>query len=279
MTELIGAGQPFGVSKRLSYQMASDRYTGRVLYVMFETDADVNAWLPPPLRAVDPHEAFLKIYQLKRRPEHGAPLPPAFSQYHEACVTVLAAPPGEPARHYNLFMWVDRDWATYKAREVLGWPKKLATIDITETFPTPDRYDHDAEVATFSAAVSRYGYPLMHINATLDPDADPQPGPPFNGFYTVRHLPAALDGDSVSELLVIETRDAWFGEGTSGEAEVQFFGAPDEELDLLGRPRVTGCVLRDVGWVLPAWPARRHQTLDPFPSDVGDPQPEKETMT
>lgn len=276
---MIGASQPFGTTKRLSYQMAADRYTGRVLYVVFRTEANLNAWLPPPLQAVDPHEGFLKIYELKRRPEHGDPYPPGFSQYHEACVTVLAAPPGQTPRHYNLFMWVDRDWATYKAREALGWPKKLAAIEMTRTYPSVDSYDYDEDSHDFSVDVTRHGYRIIEVRAKLDPEAEPQSAPPFNGFYTVRHIPAPLDGDPVRELCVIEPRDGWFGEATYGSAEVEFFGAPDEELEVLGSVTVRSCVLRDVGWVLPAWPARRVQHLDPWPVDMGEPRPEKETKT
>ncbi len=278
MPELIGASQPFGVTKKLSYQMAADRYTGRVLYVTFRTDVDLNAWLPPPLVAQDPHVGFLKLYRLKRRPEHGPPLPPAFSQYHEACVTVLAGPPGEVPRHYNLFMWVDHDWAMYKAREALGWPKKLAQIDITATYPGDGRYDRDEGVTDYRATVSRYGSKIIDVRASLDPAAPQQHAPPFNGFYTVRHLPAPLDGGAgIRELLVIETRDGWFGDGVFGDGAITFGDAADEELAALGAPVVTGCVLRDVGWVLPGWPARKVADLDPFDVDTGDPIPTKET--
>ena len=276
---MIGAGQPFGVSKKVSYAMEADRYTGRVLYVTFTTDTDLGQWLPPPLEAVDSHTGFLKIYQLKRRPEHGEALPPGFSQYHEACITVLAAPPGEPARHYNLFMWVDRDWATYKAREALGWPKKYASIEITETYPDAGGYDRDEGTNSFAVDVSRYGYPLISVRAELDASAEPQTVPPFNGFYTVRHFPAPLGGDAVRELLVIETRDGWFGPGTYGSATADLFDAPDEELGLLGPIDVTGCVLRDVGWVLPGWPARKFSDIDEWPLMAGQPVPDKETTT
>lgn len=276
---MIGAGQPFGTSKRLSYTMSADRYTGRVLYVTFRTPADLDQWLPPPLVPADSHEGFLKVYELKRRPEHGDPYPPAFSQYREACLTVLAGPPDGVMRHYNVFMWVDRDWATYKAREALGWPKKLADIDVTATYPTPAGYDAEEATRTYAADVVRHGYPLVRIRATLDPGAAEQPAPPFNGFYTIRHIPAPLDGETVRELLVIETRDGIFGPGTYGEATIELGDAPDEELSLLAPAEVTGCVLRDVGWVLPAWPARRLAKLGPWPLDVGEPQPEKETIT
>lgn len=273
---MIGAGQPIGVTKRLSYTMTADRYTGRVLYVTFQTPVDVGRWLPPPLVPVDRNQAFLKLYELKRRPEHGPPLDPSFSQYHEACVTVLAAPPGEPARHYNLFMWVDRDWATYKAREALGWPKKLANIDITATYPDSTRYDRDQGSDRFSADVVRHGFPLIRVRATLDPAAPHQPAPPFNGFYTVRHLPAPIGGSAIAELLVIETRDGVFGPGVYGTATVELGDAPDEELSILGPVEVTGCVLRDVGWVLPGWPARKLMDLDLSEIRTGEVRPDEE---
>jgi hypothetical protein len=276
---MIGAGQPFGISKRLSYTMTPDRYTGRVLYMTFRTGADLSRWLPPPLETPDPHAGFIKLYELKRRPEDGPALPPAFSQYHEACVTVLAAPPGEDPRHYNLFMWVDRDWATYKARETFGWPKKLADIDITRTYRSDDRYDRDEGTSIFSAEVVRHGYPILRVTAELDPAADPQQVPPFNGFYTVRHLPASVGGEPLRELLVIETRDGWFGPGTYGTGRAEVFDAPDEELGLLAPIEITGCVLRDVGWVLPGWPARRAMVLPEWPVDQGVKQPEEEIMT
>lgn len=277
MSRLIGASQPFGRTRKLSYRMEPDRYTGRVLYVSFTTDVDLSAWLPAPLEMANPNEGFLKIYELKRRPEHGIALPPNFSQYREVCVTVLAGPPGLPARHYNIFMWVDRDWALYKAREAFGWPKKLADIHVTATYPGEDRYDLDDGTTIYRADMSRWGYRVLSVRAELDPTAAEQTTPPFNGFYTVRHLPAPIDGEAVSEILQIETRDGWFRGGTFGTAEIDFWDAPDEELASLGTPTVTGCVLREVGWVLPGQPARRIALVPELDVDSGIRKDRKET--
>ena len=274
MTGLIGADQPFGVSKKLSYQMVADRYTGRVLYVTFRTPAELTQWLPPPLQMDDVHEGFLKLYELKRRPEGGLPYPPAFSQYYEACIAVLAAPPGELLRHYNLFMWVSHDWALYKARSAFGWPKKIASIAMTFTYPDKDEYDRDLEISEFNVDVHRYGYPIMRVRAELSSATPAGQKKPFNGFYTIRHIPAPVDGgEDIRELLVIEPRDGWFGDEVWGKATVEFDDAPDEELGLLGPVEVTDCVLRDTGWVMPAWPARRLMGLGPLPTDVGVAKP------
>ena len=271
MTTFVGADQPFGISRKLSYQMTADRYTGRVLYVTFRTAVDLSQWLPAPLKMDDPYEGFLKIYDLKRRPERGEPYPPSFSQYHEACVTVLAAPPGEVHRHYNLFMWVTHDWVLYKARAALGWPKKMANICMTSIFPANGDYDRDSDIGQFNVDVDRYGYPIIRVRAELDPKALAKDSKPFNGFYTVRHIPAPLNGDGdINELLVIEPRDAWSDNEVWGEATITFSDAPDEELGLLGPVDVTGCMMRDTGWVLPAWPARRIMKLDSLSLDVGE---------
>lgn len=270
MVDLIGASQPFGVSRRLSYTMTADRYTGRVLYVTFRTETDLSQWIPPPLRAADPHQGFIKIYSLKRRPEHGTPLPPHFSQYNEVCVTVMAELPGEPIRQYNVFMWVDHDWALYKAREVFGWPKKMADIRLTTIYPGKSWYDLDQGANRFDADLTRWGYRIMSVRAELDPNAPPQAMPPFRGFYTARHIPGPEGGQDIAEVLVIETRDGWFSDGVYGNASVEFFDAPDEELSKLGPAEVTGCVLREVSWVLPGRPARKHGDLDRFRVHVGD---------
>lgn len=274
MTVLIGADQPFGISKKLSYQMIAERYTGRVLYVTFRTRADLSKWLPPPLQMENVHEGFLKLYELKRRPVDGVPYPPAFSQYYEACIAVLAAPPGEIYRHYNLFMWVSHDWALYKARSAIGWPKKIASIAMTFNYPDGQDYDRDCENSAFDVDVHRYGYPIISVRAKLSSKKAAGERQPFNGFYTVRNIPSPIDGgERVCELLVVEPQDGWFGAETWGEATVELNDAPDEELRLLGPVEVTGCVLRDTGWVLPAWPAKRLMKLDSFQTDVGVKRP------
>lgn len=275
MTRFIGADQPFGVTRKLSYQMKADRYTGRVLYATFKTDADLSRWVPEPLKCVDPHAGFAKFYTLKRRVDGADPARPAFSQYHEACITVEAAPPGEPPRHYNLFMWVTHDWALYKARAVLGWPKKLADITMTDTFPHDGGYDRDDGTRQFRVDVNRYGHNIVGFDAELDPALPPATMPAFNGFYTVRHIPSPVSpAEDIRELLVISPRDGWVANDVWGKGVLKFGDAPDEELSALGDAEVTACVLRDTGWVLPGWPATRLATLPPLDADLGDPRPD-----
>lgn len=250
---------PAARSARPGHPMAANRYTGRVLYAGVRTRADLDAWLPSPLSAVDPHEAFLKLYRLRRRPLDGDPLPPAFSQYHEVCIATLVTTPTDPVpRHFNLFMWLDRDWAVYKYRETFGWPKRLADIAVSDTFLADDGRDHDRGSAAYAVDVVRHGYPLLRVRARLD-GSSPYVPAPFDGFYSVRNVPASIPGEepAVSELLRISPEEGWARPLTTGSAEVETAAAPDDRPDALGITEVTGCALMDVGWVLPAWPATR----------------------
>ncbi|WP_226582417.1 acetoacetate decarboxylase family protein [Acuticoccus sediminis] len=272
--KLIGASAPFGVDVLSSYRMADERYIGRVIYLTFTTPVDLGRWLPAPLRPVDPHSAFLKLYHLTRNPVGEPARDIGYNAYHEVCVTVAATIPGDPAeRHFNLGMWLDRDWAVYKAREVLGWPKKMADIDIVWPI-VPDPGGRHAPVGTrktFGARISRYGQSIIEVEGTLSDDIAPSRIPPFDGFYSVRHL-VAPDGDPrhrIRQLLRIEPHSGWASEPMFAEAKLSFGSCGDERLDAFGEVTVTGCSIRETGWVLPAYPATvLDEDLD-FEPEVG----------
>lgn len=275
MAGMTGDGQPHGTTRTLSYELRDYRYFGRVLYASFATSTDLGAWVPRPLRPVNPHEGFIKVYFLKRRPTDGTYAPPGFSHYREVCVTVLATAPGidDTPRHYNLFMWLSHDWALYRAREVVGWPKKLADIEITNALPSDSRYDYDEGSRAYDCDVSRHGYRILSIRAELG-DAEGYEPPPFDGFYAVRTLAAPQGAAPVSELVTVHPKDAWFSNPVYGRARVTTGFAPDEEMDLIEDIEVTGCALRDVGWELPGNAYRRiadvPQPLKPALKDEGD---------
>lgn len=269
-TTFIGASQPLTLSTMGTYRMQTERYVGSVLYIVFKTEFDVSRWLPAPLKAVDPHKAFLKIYHLRRRPEQYEIRPNGYNTYYEVCLTVEATLNGEgEPRHYNVFMWLDHDWAIYKAREVLGWPKKMASIDISWPKIGSEIAEENSE-REFGVDVGRYGHPMFRLTGTID-DGPKQTIPAFNGFYSVRHL-ISPDGDAaknINQLLKIDTIDGWASTPRFGNAKLEFFGSPDEELNLLGEVEVIGCSLRETGWTLPAWPAEIIGTAE-VSTDYGD---------
>lgn len=255
MSRLVGDGIPLSRTGRTGYRMVAQQYTGHVLYVVARTPADVRDWLPGPLQTDDPHLLFLKLYALKRRDAGGDFGPPGYWQYHEACITILARLGHAPPRHYNLFMWVDRDWATWKAREVFGWPKKVAQIDQTLWEPAPTGHWDRDESGSYRVHITRWGYPVLDVEAVLG-QAGQFPLPPLNGFFGLRRIPAPEGGATIEEITAIDIAEGWSGEPVWGTASVQLYDGPDEELSLLGPLEVRGCSLRQVRWVLPANPAR-----------------------
>lgn len=257
MSRLRGDGIPLSVSGRAGYRMEDHLYSGHCLYIVMRTDADLSDWVPEPLQVPDPHLLFLKLYQLRRRPVGQAPGPAGYWQYHEACVTTLASLGGAPSRHYNLFMWVDRDWATWKGREVFGWPKKLCQMDMT--FLPAGAFARDLDSEEFPVIrvnVSRWGYQVLEVDASLDPSAREVELPPLRGFYGFRRIPAPAGGTPISEIVEIDPIEGWAGPAIWGSAEIRLHDGPDEELSLLGPVTVTGSALRQVRWTLPAHPAR-----------------------
>ncbi|MEO4040056.1 acetoacetate decarboxylase family protein [Hoeflea sp. CAU 1731] len=258
--KLIGAAAPYGLDTLSSYRMVEEKYIGRVIYLTFKTETDLSPWIPAPLKAVDPHSAFLKLYYLTRNPVGEEARGIGYSAYHEVCLTVGVTYPGDPAeRHYNIGMWLDRDWAIYKAREVLGWPKKMADIDLVWPI-VPEEGSKFSDVGTrktFGARISRYGSPIIEMEGALRDDIAPSKVPPFQGFYSVRHI-VAPDGDPknrIRQLLRIDTHSGWASEPAFAEASLKFGSCGDENLAVLGDAKVTGCSLRETGWVLPAFPA------------------------
>ncbi len=229
-------------------------FSGRVCFVMVRTEADLTPFVPYPLVPGDDHRAFLKVYQLKYRPVGSVPKPPAFSQYLQVCLCVLAAPPGEPLGHYNLLLWELREWSLGGA-EPFGWRKKLASIEVTSLFPTPDRYDVDEGTNVYQAEVHQFGRPIVELRADLSGGGVPDPGLAA-GFYSVRYRDDGVPArrTATSEVTRITVEDPFLGPPVSGLGDLRItpgVGYSPEEVEMLdafSALEVEGVVLRDIGW-------------------------------
>ncbi len=229
-------------------------FSGRVCFVMVRTDADLRPFVPYPLVPADDHRAFLKVYQLKYRPVGGRPKPPGFSQYLQVCLCVLAAPPGEPMGHYNLMLWELREWSL-GGSEPYGWRKKLASVEVTSLFPTPDRYDVDDGTDWYQAEVHQFGRPIVELRAELSGGGCPDPGLAA-GFYSVRYRDdgSPIDQTATAEVTRITVEEPYLGPPISGQGSLRILpgiGYSPEEvamLDAFADLEVEGVVLRDIGW-------------------------------
>jgi hypothetical protein len=218
-------------------------YAGNALLVDFEADPEaVEATLPSGLET-DPDDpggavAFFVDWHYASAGGDEA-LDPVRSQYHEFLLLVNARHRGARVQTCP-YIYVDRD--TSMARGwIQGWPKKLGQVHTTRPFPLPSRAAPQVGPGgRFGASLSANGRRLAEATVTLERVSD---DPVFLGkrpIVNVRHFPRLTAGrhddpavhELVRSILSGATRtDVW-----EGEATLDFFIAPDAELDAL-RPR------------------------------------------
>jgi Acetoacetate decarboxylase (ADC) len=212
-------------------------FSGSVLFVMLASPVDLSPWVAHPLQLVDPHHVFLKVYRLRTRPVPGAPKPPAYSQYTQACITVLAAPPGHEPGQHNLVLWEEREWTI--GPDQIGWHKKLVDIEVADASP---EYLVDVHVG---------GRPLLSVRASLDGTpgvADPGIA---GGFFGVTYDDESERSGVVSR---VDVADLVLTEPVTGTGSVELVESstyePEENalVRALQSATVTGVALRTVKW-------------------------------
>lgn len=199
------------------------RCTGQVMQAWFRTEADLRSLVPKAFELSDPHRAFLKVYELKFGPVGQAYLRPAFSQYRQVGVTVMAAPAQQPPMHVNLFMWEERGWSMQSGGGDVRWHKKMAEIEITRIFPL-ERAESD-ETLAFNVDVSTLGVALMRFDGQLDGKVRMEP-PPLNGFY--------FGGNEGEPVYALPLREPYLGPAWHGGGSLEFWASPHESPLRLG---------------------------------------------
>ncbi len=254
--KLRGNGIPLSPSGKASYRMETYRYVGRVLYILFQPRVEVlEGFIPPPLCLVS-DTALVKIYELKRRRLHADFVEPEYSHYNEAVIAAIARY-GEEIGHYNFYMWVNRDWAMWKGREVLGFPKKLAEVAITKEFEDEAQFDADRPVRTLLCTAARYGHRILEAAARLMEPGSLAALPHLHALYTLRVIPSpSEDGPVLRELIRLQVEQVQIGQVWTGDATLRFFDGPDEELEVLQPTKVLGAYYFPISWNLPAYPGK-----------------------
>lgn len=249
---LKGDGIPLSLSGNTTYKMVTQKYTGRVIYILFLPDLDIlKKYIPAPLKLADEPYAFIKLYELKRRNLNEPFGDPMFSTYNEAVISTIANYNGEEG-HYNLFMWVDKDWAMWRAREVLGFPKKLADIHLTKHFHEENLESPDNQ---FNASVSRYGNKLIEASVELESIETSPNLPRLKYFYNRRRIPSPYEnGPVLDQLIRLQVQNSKIGQVYKGKAEFELFDTVDEELTFLKPQEIMGAYYFQVEWELPGYP-------------------------
>jgi hypothetical protein len=221
-------------------------YAGEVLVVDFAADpAAVRAVLPPHLEP-DPQDpggcvAFFVAWQYAS--ESGEEyLDPARSQYNEFILLVNAIRVPEAADtaaaqpvHTCPYIYVDKDTAMARGW-IQGWPKKHGDVHTTRAFPLISKAAPRMEQGgRFGGTLAANGRRLAEAVVELERVSD---DPVYLGrrpVVNLRYFPQLAGGGTARPPVCELARSVMSGvqrtEVWEGEATLDFYPAPDNELD------------------------------------------------
>ncbi len=169
------------------------------------------------------------------------------AQYAECFAVVRCSFEG---RVYSrcVYIWVDTDFALVRGL-VQGYPKKLGSIHQTRPHPFGKAAPRIAPGGTFAGTLSAAGRRLAQAVVTLREECE------SNGFVNAhpmahhRWLPSVVKdgGDSLAELIASGSASVEAGPAWRGEASLEFFESPTEELADLEVREIIGGYYRQVG--------------------------------
>ncbi len=228
-------------------------YSGDLLSVEYRTDPSaVAALLPEGLSLVNEDDdpgavAFIWADWQSCGDDRRELLDPVRSQYHEAFVVVRCRYRDQIFSRC-VFIWVDRDFALVRGF-IQGYPKKMGSIHQTRPVQhglAGPRLEPGGRFAMTLAAGDRR---LADATVTLT-------GPStHNGFVNAsamlhyRWFPRIeLDGrDSIAEIVTMSGVNLDLGPAYAGDATLELFDSPNEELRSLAPREMIGGYFRSVG--------------------------------
>ncbi|GAA4667182.1 acetoacetate decarboxylase family protein [Streptomyces chumphonensis] len=227
-------------------------YSGDLLTVEYRTDpARVRELLPAPLELAeeDPGAVALIWADWQSCSTSGRELlDPVLAQYKEAFAVVRCAYRG---RTYTrcVYIWVDKDFAVARGLHQ-GYPKKLGSIHQTRPHPYGPA-PRLAAGARFGATLAAADRRLAQAVVTLREPSE------HNGFVNShpmahhRWLPSIEKGGGPALDELVESGAASFeaGQPWVGQAELELFEAPTEELARLEIREPIAAYYRQVGVV------------------------------
>ena len=228
-------------------------YSGDLLTVEYRTDpANVRAVLPPDVDLVEDDEdpgavAFIWADWQSCGDDRAEILDPVRSQYKEAFVVVRCRYEG---RIYSrcVFIWVDKDFALVRGY-LQGYPKKLGSIHQTRPITVGSAGPRLTAGGCFGMTLAAGDRRLA--NATLTLRGESPTGGFVNSHPMLHHrwFPGIeLDGrDSLAEVVTMSGVNVELGPAYAGEATLELFDSPTEELTLLTPREILGGYFRSVG--------------------------------
>jgi acetoacetate decarboxylase len=228
-------------------------YSGDLLTIEYRTDpAAVAELLPDPLEP--PHEdedpgavAFVVADWQSCSDTFEEVLDPVRLQYKEAFFVVRCR---YRDRLWSrcVYIWVDTDFAMVRGH-LQGYPKKLGSVYLTRPVTVGKAGPRLEAGGRFGASVAAYDRRLATARFTI---SGPSDGAGFvNALPMLHHrwFPRIeSDGeDSLSEIVTMRGVDVELGPAYRGQAELELFDSPVEELSRIAPREMIGGYWRSVG--------------------------------
>jgi acetoacetate decarboxylase len=226
-------------------------YSGDVLTIEYRTDPDrVVALLPDGVAPAeeDPGAVAIIWADWQSCSDSGEELlDPVRSQYKE-CFVVVRCRYGGDTFSRCVYIWVDKDFALARGW-YQGYPKKLGSIWMTRPVSVGRAGPRLAPGGVLGATLQANDRRLAEVTLTLTGGSDTA------GFVNAlpmlhsRWMPSIEKdaGDSLAELVTMRSRDVELGPAYTGDAEIRFFDAPEEELAVLEPREMIAGYWRQVG--------------------------------
>ena len=226
-------------------------YSGEMITVEYRTDPDRVAELLPEGATVTDDDAGAVALIWADWQSAGdtleETLDPVRSQYKE-CFSVIRCEWADETWSRSPFIWVDKDFALVRGYHQ-GYPKKLGDIWMTRPITVGKAGPRLEPGGRFGATLTVAGRQIARATVTLTGPAD---SPGFvNGHPMLhnRHWPAIeSDGSSsMDELVTMKGYDGEIADVWAGDATLELFEAPSEELYLLEPEEIIGGYYHRVG--------------------------------
>ncbi|MDA8039012.1 MAG: acetoacetate decarboxylase family protein [Actinomycetota bacterium] len=147
-----------------------------------------------------------------------------------------------------VYIWVDRDFALARGH-LQGYPKKLGSIHMTRPVTVGKAGPRLAPGGRFGATLAASDRRLAEARFTITGTSETSGF--VNGLPMLHHrwLPRIeADGtDSIAEIVTMRGSDVELGPAFCGEAELDLFASPVEELDRIAPREIIGGYWRSVG--------------------------------
>ncbi len=226
-------------------------YSGEMLTIEWRTDpAMVAELLPAPLTLVDDDPGAVALIWADWQScsdDFDELLDPARSQYKEVFLVIRCQYEGQTFSR-AAYIWVDKDFAMARGR-VQGYPKKMSEIWMTRPITVGKAGPRLEPGGRFGATVSTWGRRIADARFTITGTADTAGFVNGHPMLHTRQMPAIeMDGrDSLDELVTMGGFDVEVGPVYCGDAEINIFDNPTEELARLEPIEVIGGYYRQVG--------------------------------